>query len=100
VKKTACLLLMMLWLPLAGQVRRASNTQGGSATILSVSRPAVAPAQADKGNPDVKVWVNTTSGVYHCPGSRLYGNTKQGQYMTQAEAQEKHYRPAYGKVCR
>jgi hypothetical protein len=44
--------------------------------------------------------VNTATGVYHCPGSRWYGNTKQGEYMTQAEAQKKHYRPAYGKVCR
>lgn len=101
MKKTACLLLMgVLWLPLLGQGRRASSTQAGSATILPAGGPAVAPAQADKGNPDVKVWVNTTSGVYHCPGSRWYGNTKQGQYMTQAEAQDKHYRPAYGKVCR
>ena len=56
--------------------------------------------QVDQGNPDVKVWVNTASGVYHCPGTRWYGNTKQGDYMSQAEAQKKGYRPAYGKVCR
>jgi hypothetical protein len=61
---------------------------------------ATVSAQADKGNPDVKVWVNTNSGVYHCPGTRWYGNTKQGEYMNQAEAQKKGYRPAYGKVCR
>ena len=51
------------------------------------------------GNPDVKVWVNTNSGVYHCPGTRWYGKTKEGEYMTQKQAQDKHYRPAYGKVC-
>lgn len=51
------------------------------------------------GNPDVKVWVNTNSGVYHCPGTRWYGNTKQGQYMTQKQAQSRGYRPAYGNVC-
>lgn len=51
------------------------------------------------GNPSVKVWVNTNSGVYHCPGTRWYGNTKKGEYITQKEAQDKHYRPAYGKVC-
>ncbi len=51
------------------------------------------------GNPDVKVWVNTNSGVYHCPGTRWYGNTKKGEYMTQKQAQNKNYRPAYGKVC-
>jgi hypothetical protein len=28
-----------------------------------------------------------------------YGNTKQGEYMTQKEAQDKQNRPAYGKYC-
>ncbi len=55
--------------------------------------------QQTQGNPDVKVWVNTRSGVYHCPGTRWYGKTKQGEYMTQKQAQAKGYRPAYGKVC-
>ena len=56
-------------------------------------------SQGDKGNPSVKVWVNTSSSVYHCPGTRWYGATKQGQYMTQKEALEKGNRPAYGKYC-
>ncbi len=67
----------------------------------------VAAAQAgqqreaeDRGNPSTKVWVNTRSGVYHCPGTRYYGNTKNGQYMTQADAQKQGNRPAYGKFCR
>lgn len=51
------------------------------------------------GNPSVRVWVNTNSGVYHCPGTRWYGNTKEGQFMSQREAQAKRYRPAYGIVC-
>ena len=51
------------------------------------------------GNPDVKVWVNTNSGVYHCPGTRWYGNTKQGEFMSQKKAQDTGNRPAYGKVC-
>lgn len=56
-------------------------------------------ARVDQGNPDVKVWVNTSSKVYHCPGTRWYDNTKHGEYMTQAEAQKKGNRPAYGKLC-
>jgi hypothetical protein len=47
----------------------------------------------------VIVWVNTNSGVYHCPNTRWYGKTKSGRYMTQREAQSKGYRPAYGAVC-
>lgn len=48
----------------------------------------------------VMVWVNTSSKVYHCPGSRYYvKKTKHGEYMTQAEAQAKGNRPADWKVC-
>jgi len=32
------------------------------------------------------VWVNTESHVFHREGSRYYGNTKQGKYMTEADA--------------
>ena len=52
-----------------------------------------------KGNPNAKVWVNTSSSVYHCPGTRWYGATKRGEYMTQKAAQEGGNRPAYGKYC-
>ena len=64
------------------------------------ARENTAPPQIEQaGNPDAKVWVNTNSGVYHCPGTRWYGGTKRGEYMTQKKARESGYRPAYGKVC-
>jgi hypothetical protein len=47
----------------------------------------------------VKVWVNTKSGVYHCPGTRWYGATKSGQYMTEGQAKAAGDRPAYGRSC-
>ncbi len=52
-----------------------------------------------RGNPDVKVWVNTNSGAYHCPGTRWFGKTHVGQYMTQKEAQDKGYHPAANQPC-
>ncbi len=60
------------------------------------------PDKVDQGNPDVKVWVNTSSRskVYHCPGTHYYGNTEHGEYMTQGEAQKKGNRPARGNVCK
>jgi micrococcal nuclease len=48
---------------------------------------------------DVRVWVNTASGVYHCPGTTYYGKTKAGSLMTQGEAQRGGYRAAAGLVC-
>jgi hypothetical protein len=47
----------------------------------------------------IKVWVNTRSGVYHCPGSRYYGNTKAGEFMPEAEARADGNRAAYGQSC-
>jgi hypothetical protein len=68
-------------------------------SALSSIQASPAPQSENQRNHDVKVWVNTHSGVYHCPGTRWYGVTKSGTYMTQAEAQKQGYRPAYGKVC-
>jgi hypothetical protein len=39
------------------------------------------------------VWVNTDSGVYHKPGTRWYGKTKQGN-MAEADAQKAGFRAA------
>lgn len=46
-----------------------------------------------------RVWVNLASRVYHCPGTRYYGATKRGRYMTETEAIQSGNRPAYGQRC-
>lgn len=48
---------------------------------------------------DVKVWLNSNSGVYHCPGGQYYGNTKNGKYLSEREAVSQGYRAAYGQSC-
>ncbi len=56
------------------------------------------PRAPELGNPQVIVWVNTKNGFYHCPDALWYGRTKNGEYMSQAQAEEKGYRPRR-KVC-
>lgn len=48
---------------------------------------------------DTQVWVNTNSGVYHCPGGQYYGNTKRGKYLSESEAVGHGYRAAYNRPC-
>ncbi len=60
---------------------------------------SISAAQQQPERKQVKVWVNTKSGVYHCPGSRWYGKTKRGKYMGECAAQKAGYRAAYGKPC-
>lgn len=71
-----------------------------STTLAQEKQPSPSPSPSpSRGIPTIKVWVDTEYGFYHCPGTKLYGKTKQGVYMTQKQAQDRGYRPAYGTFC-
>lgn len=64
----------------------ADSTSPAAKTVASPKAPPAANATT--------VWVNTATGVYHQPGSRWYGKTKQGKYMTEADAIKAGYHAA------
>ena len=65
------------------------------AAKASVAAPAKAAATGGAG----KVWVNSSSKTYHCEGSKFYGKTKSGEYMSEAEAKAKGNHPVKGQAC-
>ncbi|WP_430869686.1 DUF3761 domain-containing protein [Cupriavidus basilensis] len=69
-----------------------------AAKPMAPAATAAAATAAPGGGPG-QVWVNKTSKVYHCAGSRWYGKTKNGAYMTEAQATAQGFHAEHGKAC-
>lgn len=74
-----------------------------AAPSAPASAPAAPPAaaksapasSASQGSPGPgMVWVNLDSGIYHYPGTRYYGKTKSGKYLSEADAIKAGYHAA------
>ena len=72
---------------------------GTTATQAPKATKTPMPATAAQGGGDGKVWVNTASKVYHCAGTKYYGKTKAGEYMTEADAKAKGNHANNKKAC-
>src|SRR5215471_18867779 len=95
-------LRFMAYSALAGMLLFSENawaSQGGATKDkpAKTAAKAATPVPTDKDIADAKakglVWVNTGTKVYHKEG-QFYGKTKQGRFMTEADAQKAGYREA------
>jgi Protein of unknown function (DUF3761) len=96
------------WLAAAPATPSAPVAPKASATPAAPAAPTTPKApthqstasmtQAPGGGPGM-VWLNSDSNVYHCPGSQYYGKTKQGSYMSEADAKAKGAHADHNHPC-
>jgi len=68
-------------------------------TILMRPKLKAMPSEVYKGNPETKVWIDTRTGLYYCPGASEYGKTTRGRFAKQRNAQLDEFEPANRKGC-
>lgn len=80
----------------AAPVSKASSPVNAS---VAPAAKTAAPTTATAGGGFGKVWVNTNAKTYHCEGTKFYGKTMVGQYLTESDAKAKGNHADHGKAC-
>ena len=76
-----------------------ANASSAGSTKATPKAAASATTEAPGGGAG-KVWINTKSNTYHCHGTKFYGKTKEGEYMTETDAKAKRAHADHGKACK
>jgi hypothetical protein len=69
------------------------------AAVLRLTAAAQKPALPAGADAQIKVWADRNTGLYYCPGADSYGRTRNGRYMSQAEARLESFEPAQRRDC-
>jgi uncharacterized protein YoxC len=80
----------------SGARKTVAVTKGAVAKVTGKDRenaPGVSDTQIANAQKQGMVWVNTDSGIYHNDGA-FFGKTKEGKFMTEADAKKAGYRAA------
>jgi hypothetical protein len=74
----------------------ASGPVAAAGTTPAAKQPKAPEPQATQapGGGSGQVWVNTETHVYHKEGSKWYGKTKKGKYLSEADAVKEGDKPA------
>lgn len=94
MRKTLCFVLF------SGLIAVNATAQTAKPTAPAAKPAANNPAPVKKGKATPaanQVWVNGK--VYHCPGTRYFGNTKKGEYMTEQQAIAAGATASHNKPC-
>lgn len=95
MKKYLCIALCYGLLAASAIAQNAPTTPAAKQVKPLPTNPA--PVKKNNKAAADQVWVNGK--VYHCPGTRYYGKTKNGEYMTEKAAIAAGATASYNKPC-